>query len=257
MGGVAMIWIWRIGGAIAFYTSIPIPRSWPLEFSGIARFATLVGMLIGTILGVMNWCLWSVGMPNFTRSSVIIALWVAITGGLHLDGAMDTADGLSVMDRDRRLEVMSDSVTGAFGAISAILILLLKTAAMSSLDPQHLWMAIAIPAWGRAGQLWAIWRYPYLKPTGKGAFHKAAIQSYKDVLPSLILLIALSGVQAALNPQQSIEILSLTLGWAAIAGGSAWWFNHQLGGHTGDTYGAVVEWTEAWSLVWAILIGNG
>ncbi|MDJ1173228.1 adenosylcobinamide-GDP ribazoletransferase [Roseofilum capinflatum] len=246
--------MWNFWGAISFYTRVPIPSSWPLEFSGIARFAPLVGLLIGVILGGIDGGLWAVGMPNLTRSSVIIALWVGITGGLHLDGAMDTADGLSVTDGDRRLEAMSDSVTGAFGAMSAILILLLKTAALSSLTQPHLWIVTAIPAWARAGQLIAIWRYPYLKPTGKGAFHKATIQSYKDVLPALVLLIALSGLAAALNPQESIQILSLTLGWAAIAWGSGWWFNRQLGGHTGDTYGAVVEWTEAWGLVWAVLI---
>ncbi|MDJ1180364.1 adenosylcobinamide-GDP ribazoletransferase [Roseofilum sp. BLCC_M91] len=249
-----MKWIWNFWGAIAFYTRIPIPPSWPLEFSGIARFAPLVGLLIGVMLGGIYWGLWVLEMPNLTRSSVMIALWVGITGGLHLDGAMDTADGLSVTDSDRRLEVMSDSVTGAFGAMSAILILLLKTAALSSLELQHLWIVLAIPAWGRAGQLIAIWRYEYLKPTGKGAFHKTAIQSYKDVLPSLMLLMVLSSLQTALHPQESLQILSLTLGWAAIAWGSGWWFNHQLGGHTGDTYGAVVEWTEAWGLVWAVLI---
>ncbi|MDJ1170711.1 adenosylcobinamide-GDP ribazoletransferase [Roseofilum sp. BLCC_M154] len=246
--------IWNFWGAIAFYTRIPIPGSWPLEFSGIARLAAWVGLLIGAILAVMNWGLWVVGMPNLTRSSVIVALWVGITGGLHLDGAMDTADGLSVTDGDRRLQVMSDSVTGAFGVMSGILILLLKTATLSSLEPHHLWIVLAIPAWARAGQLMAIWRYPYLKPTGKGAFHKAAIQSYQDVLPTVLMLITFSAVQWALNAQQGIQILSLTLGWGAIAWGTGWWFNRQLGGHTGDTYGAVVEWTEAWGLVWAILI---
>ncbi len=228
----------QLFGAIAFYTVLPIPDAWMPEFHGIARFAPIVGLLIGGLLGLLDWGLFLLGMPVLTRSAIVVAAWVGLTGGLHLDGAMDTADGLAVMNPERRLQVMSDSVTGAFGAMTAVIILLLKTAALSNLTLYSVWVLMVVAGWGRWGQLVAIARDPYLKPTGKGAFHKEAIRSLWEAVPTLILLIGLS---VAIHP-------ALTAGFV-IAIGTGAWFNHKLGGQTGDTYGAIVEWTEALLLV--------
>ena len=216
-----------------------------MEFEGVARFAPVVGLLIGGMLGVLDLSLAQLGMPSITRSAAIAIAWVGITGGLHLDGAMDTADGLAVLDPQRRLEVMADSVTGAFGAIACASLLLLKTAALTDLETNRWLILMAVAGWGRWGQMAAIWRYPYLKPTGKGAFHKAAIRSVWDLIPTLLLLLGLSGLQVILAPERWFVGLGMALGGGAIAWGTGFWFNYKLGGHTGDTYGAVVEWTEA------------
>ena len=111
-----------IAAAVAFYTCLPVPMSWTLEFRGIARLAPAIGLLIGGMLGLADVGLQLLGMPALTRSALVIVLGIAVTGGLHLDGAMDAADGLAVPDPVRRLEVMRDSVTGAFGAMAAIAI---------------------------------------------------------------------------------------------------------------------------------------
>lgn len=233
----------NLAAAVAFYTCIPIPGVEKLDFSGVARLAFVVGLLIGGVLGVEDAIINYLGMPVLTRSALVVISWIAITGGLHLDGAMDTADGLAVQDPQRRLEVMVDSATGAFGAMSAIAIILLKTAALSELDAYRPLALIAACGWGRWGQQVAIARYPYLKPTGKGAFHKAAIRSHWDLLPGLLLMLSLSGL-LLLWREQIIFAVGI-MGGSAIAFLTAAWFNQQLGGHTGDTYGAVVEWTEA------------
>lgn len=234
--------------AFAFYTCIPIPVRWARDFRGVARLAPLVGMGIGGLLGVLDQILWLIHMPILTRSAFVVAVWVALTGGLHLDGAMDTADGLAVNEPSRRLEVMTDSATGAFGAMVAVILLLLKTTTLADLPDQRWLMLIVVAGWGRWGQQVAIARYPYLKPTGKGAFHKAAIRSIWNTIPSLFLLLGLSAMPILVFPSQSFLSLGLGMG-GAIALITAAWFNRQLGGHTGDTYGAVVEWTEALLLV--------
>jgi adenosylcobinamide-GDP ribazoletransferase len=232
-------------GAIAFYTCIPIPHHWQLKFDGIARWVPLVGLAIGGLLGLLDLGLQMLGLPILTRSALIVAVWVGITGGLHLDGAMDTADGLAVMDPQRRLQVMTDSHTGAFGAMVAVLILLLKTAALADLHTGRWFALVAAAAWGRWGQLAAIARYPYLKLEGKGAFHKAAIRSPWETIPSLLLLFSLSVLALGLTQNRWLAGVGVGLAGGAIGFLTGAWFNHQLGGHTGDTYGAVVEWTEA------------
>lgn len=231
--------------AIAFYTCIPMPIQ-NLDFQRVARFAPLVGLIIGGILGILDLGLQLVGVPVLTNSVLVVAGWIIITGGLHLDGVMDTADGLAVQDGQRRLQVMSDSATGAFGAMAAIVLVLIKTAALTELHSYHWLVLMAACGWGRYGQQLAIAFYPYLKPSGKGAFHKAAIRSYWDLIPSLLLLLGLSAYSILLGSLKFF--LYMAFGGIAIAFLTGAWFNRQLGGHTGDTYGAVVEWTEAFYL---------
>lgn len=231
--------------SVLFYTSIPLPYVNGLDFQGVARFVPVVGLLIGGVLGLVDGGLGYLGMPVLTRSALVVGLWIALTGGLHLDGAMDTADGLAVGNAERRLEVMADSATGAFGAMSAIAIVLLKTSALTDIGSSRWLVLLAACGWGRWGQQVAIACYPYLKPTGKGAFHKQAIRDYQDLLAGLLLMFAVSGLLWLSNGHSLLVPIVMVIAGGAIATSTGAWFNHKLGGHTGDTYGAVVEWTEA------------
>ncbi|HEY9798011.1 MAG TPA: adenosylcobinamide-GDP ribazoletransferase [Leptolyngbyaceae cyanobacterium] len=237
--------LYSLLGAVTFYTCIPIPAGWALEFRGIARWAPLIGFLIGGILGIVDVGMQQLGVPLLTRSALVVVIWIALTGGLHLDGVMDTADGLAVQDKERRLAVMADSATGAFGAMAATALLLLKTAALTDIESYRWFALMASAGWGRWGQVVAIALYPYLKPTGKGAFHKQAIRTPHDILLGLLLLLCLCGLALFLDASSGWQSLAMAVVGCAIAFLTAAWFHRQLGGHTGDTYGAVVEWTEA------------
>ena len=240
---------WRWGAqliaAITFYTRIPIPGHWPMNFSGIARYAPLVGLGIGGILAISDVSLAWLGMPVVTRSGLLVAVWLLLTGGLHLDGAMDTADGLAVPDKTRRLAVMADSRAGAFGVMVAVVLVGLKGVALIDLEALRWFGIMAAAGWGRWGQVIAIARYPYLKAEGKGAFHKIHARPTTDWLLGLVVLLGLCGVAFLCRPTEGVFALGTTLGGGAIAMWVGAWLNRQLGGHTGDTYGATVEWTEA------------
>lgn len=238
--------LWRQWlGAIVFYTTLPLPRPWPIELAGIARWCPWVGLLLGLLLGGLNWGLSGLGVGDPLRAVVVVGAWVWLTGGLHLDGAMDTADGLAVLDPTRRLAVMADSRTGAFGVMAAILILGLKVTAVAALATPGFWAFGWVMAWGRWGQVWAIASYPYLKVAGKGAFHKTTCQFPQDFAPGLLVLLVITAYPLT----QSLTVWPALLGLVGLSFLVSWglgaWFNQKLGGHTGDTYGAVVEWTEA------------
>ncbi|MDJ0534285.1 MAG: adenosylcobinamide-GDP ribazoletransferase [Xenococcaceae cyanobacterium MO_207.B15] len=237
--------------AVVFYTIIPIPYEWAGNWDRITRWCCFIGLIIGLLLGLgdigLNYCY----IPPFTRSALIIALWVGLTGGFHLDGAMDTADGLAVTDPTRRLEVMRDSATGAFGAIAAGVILLLKTASLSEITG-YSWLCLMLAAgWGRFGQISAIALYPYLREEGKGAIHKKNLRLPQDIVVSLIPLLGCSSLLWWLLPWW--KVILIILGCNAIALVTGYYFYLQLQGHTGDTYGAVVEWSEA--LILCMLTG--
>ena len=239
-------------GALMFYTCLPIPRSWPIAFAQAARWVPWVGGLIGALLALTDLGLQAAHMPEPVKSGLVVAFGIAITGGLHLDGAMDTADGLAVLDPDRRLAVMADSRMGAFGGIAVVVILLLKIVALGAVIAENRpFVLVSVAMWGRWGQQWAIARYPYLKKEGKGALHKAALPSIKYVLPSLFGLLLLSGIAGAADLVPKLFIWRTVIGGIVLSLLTSAYFSRQLGGHTGDTYGAVVEWTE--TLLFCIL----
>lgn len=233
----------QMAGAWVFYTCLPLPAQLPLQFTRIAQWATVIGLMLGALLGAVDFGLGLLQMPLLPRSALTASLWVGLTGGLHLDGAMDTADGLAVMEPERRLAVMADSRSGAFGVMVAVILLLLKVCALSTISDQRSMVLMLAAAWGRWGQMVAIAIHPYLKPEGKGAFHQQHLQLPWDFIPGVVTLIGLACLQALTrNPLEA----SLTLIVAALLSVSVGlWFNQQLSGMTGDVYGAIVEWTEA------------
>ncbi|MEL6471768.1 MAG: adenosylcobinamide-GDP ribazoletransferase [Cyanobacteria bacterium J06623_4] len=232
-------------GALMFYTCLPIPRSWPVSFRQIACWVPWIGLVIGGILALADWSLRILQMPVTVSSGLVVVLGIALTGGLHLDGVMDTADGLSVPNPERRLAVMADSRMGAFGGMAATALILLKVLALSAIAQYRGFVLVAIAVWGRWAQQWAIGRYPYLKKEGKGALHKSAIPTIWQTLPHLLAMLAISGVLGISGLIPIGLSVRTTLGGLLLSGLVSSYFYRQLGGHTGDTYGAVVEWTEA------------
>ena len=94
-----------------------------------------VGAVLGLGLGGL-W--WSIGRawPAAVAAALFVAADLAITGMLHVDGLVDSADALlAPMDRGRRLEVMADPRAGAFGVVAAGAVLLLRYAAVVTLRP--------------------------------------------------------------------------------------------------------------------------
>ncbi len=172
---------------------------------------------------------------------VVLAAGLLLTGGLHLDGAMDTADGLAA--GERLLEAMQDSRVGASGAQALALILLLKGGALACLQSAAPLALVWASLWGRMAPLLAVAWFPYLHPRGSAGFHR---QHWAGLLRE-----ALPGVGAV----GLLVVLCLTRGWSAIGLAGALpalfvpnWLGRRLGGHSGDSYGACVEWTELLAL---------
>ena len=239
----------QIGGAIVFYTRLPLPHTWPLVFDRIARWAPWIGLLLGAYLTSIDSLLQILQVPMLTRSAGVVLLWLWATGGLHLDGVIDTADGLAV-DPQRRLEVMADSRTGAFGVMGAITILVLKTAALSDITMHRPLALMTAAAWGRWAQVVAIARYPYLRVSGKGALHRTHLKLPWDMISGLIPLLGLSLATYVwtATPWQLILLNLLVVSLLCLGVGA--WFYRQFQGMTGDIYGAIVEWAETLILVY-------
>ena len=247
--------LWRsFLGSIIFYTITPIPNNWKPSFEGIARWCPWVGFIIGGCLSLIFLGLNIIHTPPLVQGAVTTAIWLGLTGGLHLDGAMDSADGLAVTNPEKRLEVMADSVTGAFGAMTAVIILIFKFAAIASLTSENWWLMLIAPIWGRWSQVLAIAFYPYLKPQGKGAFHKEHFTGNIDLIIATLPGLIITGILDYVATDNLLQVLIASGVSMAIAISSSYWFDHKFNGHTGDTYGATVEWTESITLILSSII---
>ena len=184
--------------------------------------------------------------------TLVMALAIWLSGGLHLDGAMDTADGLAA--GDRCLEAMRDSRVGASGVQALVVLLLLRAAALVTLAAAAPWALVWASVWGRIAPLVAMGGFPYLRdqpgagdspgPGGSAGFHRRHWAGFgKELLPALLVLGLLGPWSAAAGlPWQ---------GWLGLVPAVLvpWGLGRRLGGHSGDSYGACVEWTCSWTLL--------
>jgi adenosylcobinamide-GDP ribazoletransferase len=248
-------WLRDLAGAWIFYSVLPALPGIPPRFERIARFAPWIGVVLGALQALLWWALQG-RAPLLAQVVLVLAAGLVLTGGLHMDGAMDTADGLAA--GERALEAMDDSRVGASGAQALALLLLLRAAALASLTVVAPAALVWAGLWGRLAPLVAIDRFPYLRPAvGTAGFHRrhwAGLAA--ELRPSLLLV-------AVLLPFSWWEGWSM-LGVAGLIPALLVpaWLGRRLGGHSGDTYGACVEWVETLSLLisaagWVWLGGGG
>ena len=131
--------------AFAMFSKIPMPRAdWDKEnMKYMLCFFPFVGMVIGGLTMAAGYLL-SLGefRPEF-KTVVLMLIPVLVTGGIHVDGLLDTADALSSwQERSRRLEILKDSHAGAFAVITACVYFLALYGACSQLIPHReaLWV---------------------------------------------------------------------------------------------------------------------
>jgi len=231
---------------VAFLTVIPVPRRLldgePTGPQRMLWWFAPVGALIGGLAALAAWALCPV-LPWLTSAAVGIVALAGLSGALHLDGFMDTCDGLgSRTPRERALEIMRDSRVGAFGAIGLACLLLVKFAALAGMSPGKGLAALAIAAiLGRAMQVWVMTRFAYARPEGgMGAefFQAAKAGPYCLQAFGLGILVA---VACAGYAGLTAAALAVLIGMAYLP----YMIARRLGGHTGDTVGAMSEVTEA------------
>jgi adenosylcobinamide-GDP ribazoletransferase len=231
------------GSARLFRTSTTDPR----YIMGSGYFS-LVGFLLGLITCIIPW-IFSNFVPVYALSALVVVALVALTGGLHLDGLMDTFDGVfGRADPDSKLEIMRDSRVGSFGVLGALCVLLLKFALFVSLGVSLLIPALLIvPAVARWATILTVRIFPCARITGLGAAFRQTVTIPRLVLAALVsLLVALVfGHFVGLLIWFAASVVAVAIGA---------WIVRLLGGLTGDVYGAIIEITEVVALLLLVLV---
>ncbi len=212
----ALSFLTPMGGAVA-----PSP-------SALAWFPA-VGALLGLVLGGVWWMadrLWAAPLA----AAVVIAADLALTGMLHFDGLVDSADGLlPPLEQDRRLEVMADPAAGAFGVGVAVVVVLLRWASLAALTPAP-WLLAALWCGSRLVMAGVAQWVPYARPGGlAGAFLEGG---RRRVPVAGVLLVGVLAFVAGGDGVAGVVVLVVAAG-AVVALAV-----RRLGGFTGDVLGA-------------------
>lgn len=223
--------------ALQFLTRLPVSLPGmpaPEQVGRSLLWYPAVGLLLGALLLGLHVLLGAT--PALLQAALVLALWVALCGGLHLDGLADAADAWvgGHGDRERTLEIMKDPRSGPIAVVLLVLVLLLKFAALAVLLERGAWAGLLLAPWLGRGLLPLLFlSTPYVRAGGLG-------QALSEHLPRerLPWVLALHG------------LAMLLLGWSGLlalaAAALSFWllrraFVARLGGTTGDTGGALLE----------------
>lgn len=125
--------------AFAMFSKIPMPQAdWSEEnMQYMLCFFPFVGAAAGVIMLAAEWICRYLGMSSAFTAAVLVLVPVFVTGGIHVDGLLDTSDALSSWrDREKRLEILKDSHAGAFAVITACVYFIAMYGGMSQIVEQ-------------------------------------------------------------------------------------------------------------------------
>ena len=244
--------------ALQFFTRVPVRlRAFdPRWLNDCARYFPLVGAVVGAagaaaLLAAA--ALWPA--PLAVVASMAATAW--LTGGFHEDGLADTCDGLGgAVTRERALAIMKDSRVGSYGVLGLVLTLAAKAAATLALAahdlPQAALVVVLAHVVSRAMPVILLRVLPYA-----GDLAHARAKPLARRVDAAALIVALATAAAALAGGLAAGLAPRAIGAALLAAllvtaACARWFRRRLGGFTGDTLGALQQWSEL-----AVLLGFG
>ncbi len=235
--------------ALQFLTRLPLPwppdhqaGDYPLQQRRSLLFYPLVGLLIGVLLIGVQYGLVEVLHTGsaLLQAALLLAVWVAITGALHLDGLADSADAWlgGLGDRARTLAIMKDPYAGPAGVVALVLAALAALVTTNGPWP----MLLVAPLLGRVAVMVLLISTPYVRAGGIGenlAAQDGRLWPWLIIGLSLLLAIWLAGERG----------LWVVLGVAVVGYWQRRRMLARIGGTTGDTAGALLEIIETTALL--------
>ncbi len=231
--------------ALQFLTSLPIrlpAMPEPGQQGRSLLYYPVVGLLLGALLCLAAFVL--DGAAPLLQAVLLLTLWVALTGGLHLDGLADSADAWlgGFGDRERTLQIMKDPRSGPVAVVVLVLLLLLKFSALLALLQAQQYSALLLaPVLGRAALPALFLLTPYVRPNGLG--HALAANLPHGEARVVLALVAVGCLLFGSSGLIALSFAAVTFLLARRA------MLRRLGGTTGDTAGALLELVECTVLV--------
>lgn len=247
--------------AVSMYSKVPMPRvDWTKERMGyVMGWFPVVGLLEGAALWLWMWAGTALGVTLTARALVAAALPLLITGGIHMDGFLDTMDAIhSYGEKEKKLEILKDPHVGAFAVIGCGGYLLLYTAAVYEAVATGMWpLAVSLYVTERALSGLSVVFFPCAKKSGLAATFSDGAKRRAAGIGLGVWLIAGLGIAVAAAPANA---WIAALGLLAVQGMVFVHYRRmsirQFGGITGDLAGYFLQTAELAGFAWLALAGH-
>lgn len=226
----------------SFMTRLYIPIKFEINKKDIGKslaFSPIVGLFIGLILFFINFILKN--NSPLLNSVIIFALYVVITGGLHIDGLGDTFDGIfSNKPKEKMLEIMKDSRIGTFGLLAVVFLVLINFTSIFSINASILGkVLIVFPILGRMAETCSASFSKYArKEEGLGSpfiDNCGLVEAIISISIGLIISFLLFSYYGIF-----LSLISVLFAFLFVK-----YIERKIGGMTGDTCGACLEICQA------------
>jgi adenosylcobinamide-GDP ribazoletransferase len=237
--------------ALGFLTRAPVPGERDLTRAARAQaWFPVVGLVIGVALLGFDRAATRALSPAAVAVLDVLAL-AAITGGLHIDGLADAADGLlGGGDPARRREIMRDPHIGSFGVLAIVAVLAMKFAGVAALPASVRFEALLLaPCVARAAVLAPLALLEPAHPEGLGRVFRDATTPRAVAAGGAFALVATFVLLGAGG-----FYVAVAVGLAALA--MAWGMARATAGMSGDLAGATIELSEAFSILLLAALAN-
>lgn len=240
--------------ATAFLTRVPVSiEATASDVRAAMRWFPAVGAALGVVEALVSLGLARIDVPPLVSAALVITLEAWATGAIHLDGLADTADGFGGgRTKDDVLRIMRDPRVGSFGAIALTLVLVIKITTLAVLIERAVdvlvliaastlsrWTVVALGGW-----------LPYARPDGGLGEVATDARGATGFLIATIIAIAVSLGAAGAS---AVALWAGTLMTVGAVGRLA---SRQIGGVTGDVFGATVELSETAVLIAGLLVSR-
>lgn len=231
--------------AFSIYSWIPVPQfPWKEEDMRYTLcFFPWVGAVIGILTVLWNRAAMAFALPEVTYAAVGTVIPLAVSGGFHVDGFLDTADALrSYQDREKKLAILKDAHIGAFSVICLVMYYLIYLGAFSMIrEREQIWILAAGYFLSRTLSGIGVVSFCCAKKDGM-LFLFANGAHRRTVLITLYLQLALCmGFMLYVSPLTGV---AACVGAALTFGYYRWRSYKEFGGITGDTAGYFVTLCE-------------
>ncbi len=230
--------------AFAMYSKIPMPGAdWDREnMRYMMCFFPLVGAVIGSLEVLWSQAASRLDAGTLLRAAGFVLIPVLVTGGIHLDGLLDTVDALSsCQTKERKLEILKDSHAGAFAVIGACCYFLAALALWSEFSDRQVLVLSGGFVLSRSLSALAVASFPCARSSGTVALFSDAAQKRCVRLCMYGMLVFSVGYMCFWNVRLGA---GAALGALLTFGAYYRMAVRQFGGITGDLAGFFLELCE-------------
>ena len=203
----------------------------------------LVGIVLGVVLGLANWALFSLG--SLAAAFVTVAIAILLTGAFHEDGLADTSDALGGgYDREKIFLILKDSRIGTFGGAALVLSIAIRASCAARIGADVTWAWALVGCAARVGPVVLMAVMPYATSDDVSKSRLVTRARWPQALTACAWFVVAASIAIACGWTSLARTIAIAAAIAIVVAVTGWRYSKRLGGLTGDFLGATEQLCE-------------